>query len=172
MLSIVIDADGPPLALSATLSPLVRGVVEGIVGSATLVARTESDDIASIADASGCRLLVSPTFAEGFGRAMTYTGGAGVLVLGAGMQVGPEFWPVLADQLPVLGQRPAVTQPVRPGLIQRFRALRGAITRDQVLLLPPVLAREIGLAKEDPFARVYGKALVALPAQARRVPLG
>lgn len=172
MLSIVIDAEGPPLALSATLSPLVRGVVEGIVGSATLVARAETSDISSIADASGCRLLISPSFAEGFARAMTYTGGSGVLVLSAGVQVGPDFWPVLADHLPVLGQNPAVTQVTKVSLLQWLKALRGAVTREQALLLPPMLAREVGLEKLDPFARRYGKALVRLPVQARRLPLG
>jgi hypothetical protein len=171
MLSIVVDADAAPLALSATLSPLVRGVVEGLVGSATLIARAEHEDVSAIADGSGCRLLISPTFAEGFARAMTYTSGSGVLVMDAGVQVGPEFWPVLADILPVLGQNPAVTQ-FQGGLLARLRLLGGRVSRDQALLLPGPLAREIGLDKSDPFTRAYGKKLVTLRAEARRVQVG
>ena len=171
MLSIVVDADAAPLALSATLSPLVRGVVEGLVGGATLIARAENEDLSSIADASGCRLLVSPSFAEGFARAMTYTSGSGVLVMQAGVQVGPDFWPVLADILPVLGRSPAVTQ-VQGGLLARLRLMGGRVSRDQALLLPGALAREIGLDKIDPFTRAYGKTLVTLRAEARRVRIG
>lgn len=171
MLSIVVDADAAPLALSATLSPLVRGVVEGLVGGATLVARAENEDLSSIADASGCRLLVSTSFAEGFARAMTYTSGSGVLVMQAGVQVGPDFWPVLADILPVLGQSPAVTQ-FQGGLLARLKLLGGRVSRDQALLLPGALAREIGLDKIDPFTRAYGKTLVTLRTEARRVRIG
>ncbi|MCA0406536.1 MAG: hypothetical protein LCH39_10345 [Proteobacteria bacterium] len=171
MLSIIIDADGPPLALSATLSPLVRGVVEGIVGSAMLVVPKETDELTTIADAAGCRLLASSTFGEGFARAITYTNGSGVLVLSAGVQVGPEFWPVLADQLPVIGQVPAVTQLIKASIFQRISGFRGQVSRDQALLLPPALAREIGLEKADPFTRRYGNALITLPAQARRIAL-
>lgn len=169
MLSIIVDAQGPPLALSATLSPLVRGVVEGIVGSCTLVVPQAGDDLMSIADAAGCRVLVSPSFGEGFARAITYTNGSGVLVLDSGVQVGPEFWPVLADQLPVIGVQAAVTQLVKASILQRLVALRGQVSRDQALLLPPPLAREIGLQKADPFAQRYPGTLVTLPAQARRV---
>lgn len=172
MLSIIVDADASPLALSATLSPLVRGVIEGLVGSATVLARSQTQDITTIADATGCRLLISPTFEEGFARAMTYTGGAGVLLLTAGVQVGPDFWPILADHLPLLGQNPAVTQRVGGGLLARLKAVGGRVSRDQALLLPPALAREIGLAKADPFARRYGEALVTLRAEARKLKLG
>lgn len=171
MLSIIVDAEGPPLALSATLSPLVRGVVEGIVGSCTLIVARASDDLMTIADAAGCRVLVSPNFGEGFARAITYTNGSGVLALDAGVQVGPEFWPVLADQLPMIGQRPAVTQLVKASIFQRVASFRGQVSRDQALLLPPPMAREIGLQKADPFMQRYPSTLVTLPAQARRIPI-
>ncbi len=144
MLSIIIDANAPPLALSATLGPLVRGVVEGVVGGAILIIPHESEEILALADASGCRALVSPGFGAGFARAITYSKGAGVLVLKAGLQIGPDFWPVLVDQLPLLGQNPAVTQRRGGGILGRIARLQGRVSPDQALLLPPMLAREIG----------------------------
>ena len=60
-------------------------------------------------------------------------------------------------------------QLVKASILQRLVALRGQVSRDQALLLPPPLAREIGLQKADPFAQRYPGTLVTLPAQARRV---
>lgn len=180
MLTAVIDVRNEPLALTATLGPLVRGVVEGLVGTAVLVARAESADIAAIADAAGCRVLVADTWREGFARAVTNAPGAGILVLDTGIQLGPDFWPLLTDKLPLLGNRPAVTEPARPHgfpaparlLAEAFRAARGRVSREAALLLPPARAREIAQAKADPFAFRYGKALVRLRTGVTRVDLG
>lgn len=179
MLTAVIDVRGEPIQLTATLGPLVRGVVEGLVGTAMLVARHQSEDIASIADAAGCRILVAETWAEGFARAVTNAPGAGILVIDAGLQLGPDFWPLLADKLPVLGNRPAATEPaLRSGLTSPLRAmgdvfnnLTGRVTRESALLLPPGRARELAQAKVDPFAQRYGNMLVRLKASATRVDL-
>lgn len=180
MLTAVIDVRQEPLALTATLGPLVRGVVEGLVGTAVLVAREESDDLSSIADAAGCRVLIADSWREGFARAVVNAPGVGILVLDTGVQIGPDFWPLLADKLPVLGNRPAATEPAsRPGFASPiraagdfFNALTGRTNRDAVLLLPPGRAREIAQGKLDPFAVHYGKALVRLRASVTRVDVG
>lgn len=179
MLTAVIDVRSEPIQLTATLGPLVRGVVEGLVGTAMLVARHPNDDIASIADAAGCRILLAETWAEGFARAVTNAPGAGILVIDAGLQLGPDFWPLLTDKLPVLGNRPAATEPAtRAGFTSpmrvigdAFNQMTGRVTRDSALLLPPSRARELAQAKADPFAQRYGQMLVRLKASVTRVDL-
>ena len=179
MLTAVIDVRGEPIQLTATLGPLVRGVVEGLVGTAMLVARAQSEAVAEIADAAGCRFLIAETWAEGFARAVTNAPGAGILVLDSGLQLGPDFWPLLTDKLPVLGNRPAATEPaVNAGFASPLRMIGGVlnratgrVTRDSALLLPPSRARELAQAKADPFAQRYGQSLVRLKASVTRVDL-
>ena len=109
MFTAVIRARNEPLALAATLGPLVRGVVQGLVGSAILVAQEETPALREIADSAGCRILVAPTWPEGFARAVAVTGGAPLIVIDTGVMLGQEFWPLLADHMPLLGDRPAAT---------------------------------------------------------------
>jgi hypothetical protein len=45
--------------LAATLSSLVPGAAEGLVGDAVVIARRADDDIARVADAMGASLVVS-----------------------------------------------------------------------------------------------------------------
>jgi hypothetical protein len=167
MLTAVIDTRHGPKARAATLSPLVRGVVEGVIGTAILVNPKDDPDIMAIADSAGCRVLVAESWAEGFARAVTNANGAGILVMEAGLQLGPDFWPILTDALPVLGARPAASEPaprrgIFPSLAQIADSFRGRITRDCALLLPPSRARDIGLAKVDPFLVRYGSECVRL----------
>jgi hypothetical protein len=180
MLMAIIDARSAPMALTATLGPLVRGVVEGIIGTAILINPTDDPDIRMIADSSGCRVLLEPQWTDGFARAVTHSSGAGVLVLDAGVQLGPDFWPLLADNLPALGNRPAASLPaLAPGMaglasgaLYALKTLGGRPGRNAALLLPPRLAREIGQAKSDPFQVRYGKELARLKATVTRVDLG
>jgi hypothetical protein len=180
MLTVIIDAKPDPVALAATLSPLVRGAVEGIVGSAVLVGREASRDIAEIADAAGCRVLIAPRWPDGFARAVAGNSGAGMLVIDTGLLIGPEFWPMLADRLPLLGDRPAATssaaQQGLAGIGGYFRHLAGRAAgrsgRDAALLLPPRRAREIAAAKADPFSYSFGRDLARLDLAVRRLGQG
>lgn len=171
MFSAVIHARPAPLALAATLGPLVRGVVEGLVGSATLVASRQSDEIEEIADSAGCRVLVEADWAEGFSRVVANAGGAPLLVMDTGLMLGQEFWPVLADSLPLLGDRPAATEAEKPRSIlgRLFAAAASAPGRDQVLLLPGSVCRQVAQMKADPFTHRYAN-LARLPVAARRIP--
>jgi hypothetical protein len=85
--------------------------------------------------------------------------------------LGQEFWPVLADSLPLLGNRPAVTEAERPrSLLSRIFAAASSVPgRDQVLLLPGSVSRHLAQLKADPFTHRYAN-LARLPAAARRVP--
>lgn len=180
MLAAVIDARSNPMALAATLGPLVRGVVEGIIGRAIIVNARENDDIAMIADNAGCRLLIEPGWVDGYARAVTNSNGAGMLVLDAGLQVAPDFWPLLSDRLPALGNRPAATPPAhKAGAGRIFSEIRaglltfgGRVDRNSALLLPPGRAREIALGRADPYAMRYGGDLVRLESAVTRVALG
>lgn len=180
MLAAVIDARPEPMALTATLGPLVRGVIEGLIGSAILVVRARTSEIDQIADAAGCRVLVAEEWREGFARAVNNVPGLGILVLDTGLLVGPDFWPLLGDTLPMIGQRPAATEPaIRAGIGSPLRLAgrfwnkaTGQVDRDTALLLPPSRAREIAQAKADPYALRYGKELVRLSANVTRVELG
>lgn len=179
MLTAVIDVRPEPLALAATLGPLVRGVVEGLVGNAMLICRQSTEDLESIADAAGCRIVTAETWPEGFARASTLAPGSGLLVLDTGLQLGPDFWPVLADTLPALGARPAMSQPALgggmgglfDGLIEGVRTMGGRPSRNAALLLPPSRARDIALAKLDPYSVRFGAELVRLKASVTRVEL-
>lgn len=171
MFSAVIHARPAPLALAATLGPLVRGVVEGLVGSATLVVSERNADIEEIADSAGCRVLVAADWAEGFSRVVANAGGSPLLVMDTGLMLGQEFWPVLADSLPLLGDRPAATEAEKPRSIIRrlLAATSSAPGRDQVLLLPGSVSRQVAQMKADPFLHRYAN-LARLPVKARRVP--
>lgn len=175
MLTAVIDSRSGPMALASTLGPLVRGVVEGMIGTAVIVSPSADPDTTSISDSSGCRILTEPVWSDGFARAVTNAPGLGILVLEAGLMLGPDFWPLLADTLPVLGNRPAATLPADGGgWIGRLGLagmLKGRVSRESALLLPPSRARQIAQAKEDPFAVRYGKECVVLRSTATRVRL-
>lgn len=175
MLIAVIDSRSGPLALASTLGPLVRGVIEGMIGTAVIVSPEADHDTVSIANSSGCRVLAEPVWADGFARAVTNAPGLGILVLEAGLMVGPDFWPILADMLPVLGNRPAATLPSDGGgwltRIGIGGVLSGRVSRESALLLPPSLARRISQAKDDPFRVRYGKECVPLRSMATRVRL-
>lgn len=176
MFTAVIRARNEPLALAATLGPLVRGVVQGLVGSAILVAQDETPALHDIADSAGCRVLISPTWPEGFARAVAVTGGAPLIVIDTGVMLGQEFWPLLADHMPLLGDRPAVTLSA-PGntpfgaLKRLIGQIGGGVDAGSALLLPISTARMIAQAKADPFAFRYGKSLIRLNAGASRVKL-
>jgi|GEM_PF-1615356 len=164
MLVAIVDTRNDARALAATLSPLVRGVVEGLVGTAIIVTYRKDAEIGDIADHAGCRVIMADNWGEGFARAVIGANHAGFLVLDAGIQLPQGFWPDLADALPALGNRPAATMPSpRLGLLarlmQRMSVFRGQVSRESGLLLPPSRAREIALAKADPFAIRYGRAL-------------
>lgn len=170
----VIHARPAPMALAATLGPLVRGVVEGLVGSALMVTPERNDEIDEIADSAGCRVLVSSDWAEGFARAVAKSGGAPLLVVDTGVMLGQEFWPILADNLPMLGDRPAATAPVRASRLSEILTMRAfrrsrAVSRDQVLLLPGSFARSLAQSKSDPWLHRFDDRLEILPVSTRRV---
>lgn len=175
MFSAVIQARPAPLALAATLGPLVRGVVEGLVGSATLVAAARNAEIDEIADSAGCRVLVAADWAEGFSRVVASGQGSPLLVMDTGLMLGQEFWPVLADSLPLLGDRPAATAPLRSNRLAdllAMRRLRGIkrVSRDQLLLLPGSTSRQIAASRIDPWNFRFDDRLEILPVSAKRIP--
>jgi hypothetical protein len=175
MFHAVIHARPAPMPLAATLGPLVRGVVEGLVGSAMMVTASPSDDIDEIADSAGCRVLVSPDWAEGFARAVAISAGAPLLVVDTGVILGQEFWPVLADSLPMLADRPATTAPPRSSRLSEILTMRAfrrsrVVSRDQVLLLPGSFARALAQSKSDPWLHRFNERLEILPVSTKRVP--
>lgn len=165
MFSAIIRARPDPLALTATLSPLVRGVVEGMVGSAYLVADAQSAMLDEIADSAGCGVIIAPNWPDGFARAVAITKGTPLLVLDAGVMIGPEFWHVLADRLAYLGAAPAISR-AKAGW--SFSQLFSRMPKsDRALILPGSIARQIASARADPWRWRYGK-LVELPVETRR----
>lgn len=169
MLTTIVDVRPEPMALAATLAPLVRGVVEGMVGSAWLVATQEDRDVADIADSAGCRLIIVETWREGFARVVANASGSGLILIDTGLQLGPDFWPILADRLPFLGDRPAATEPAGGGFNALLGRAFGRANRDCALLLPQRRAREIARERLDPFAIRYGKSLSWIRASTTRV---
>lgn len=175
MFHAVIHARPAPMPLTATLGPLVRGVVEGLVGSAMMVTSSRNSEIDEIADSAGCRVVVARDWTEGFARAVAISAGAPLLVVDTGVILGQEFWPVLADSLPMLADRPASTAPLRSNRLAEIltmRALRRsrAVSRDQVLLLPGSFARKLAQAKTDPWQHRFDARMEILPVSTRRVP--
>lgn len=174
MFVVVVRVRPDPMALTATLGPLVRGVIEGLVGSAFLVAEQDSDDLQQVADSAGCRVIIAPDWAQGFARAVVNTAGAPLLVIDTGLLLGQDFWPTIADRLLLLGDRPAATEPAGGStliqrLVRRIGAMRGQADDASALLLPGSLARTIGQARGDPWRWAYGEALIRLPIRGSRV---
>jgi hypothetical protein len=174
MFVVVVRARSEPMALAATLGPLVRGVIEGLVGSAYLIAEAETPDLGEIADSAGCRILTAPTWPEGFARAVVNTAGAPLLVIDTGLLLGQDFWPTIADRMPLLGDRPAATEPadgapLAARIKRRIAAMRGQVDEASALLLPGSLARNIGQSKGDPWRWPYGESLIRLPVKGSRV---
>jgi hypothetical protein len=177
MFTVILHARPDPMALTATMGPLVRGVVMGLVGSAFLISNRANETLDEIADAAGARLLLAANWPEGFGRAVASSNGGGLIVLDTGVMLGQDFWSILADMSAFLGDRPAIThnQP-QPGFLALlaqvpgyFRAARGIPHQDQAIVMPGRVAREIARLKADPFAFSYGTSLVRLPSQTMRI---
>lgn len=181
MYAVIIRARPESLALAATLAPLVRGVVEGLVTSAVLVADSDGGDVADIADAAGCRILVAADWKEGFARAVALGCEGGVLVLDTGILLPQEFWPVLTEHRPLIVDRPAATRSARRrGLLHLMRKIRdwlipdvselgGIADTDRALLLPASLTRDIARKGADPFAYAFGKDLLRLDIKVKRI---
>lgn len=175
MFTAVVRARDEPMALAATLGPLVRGVVQGLVGSAILVASSASEDMAEISDAAGCRLLIEPDWVEGFARAVSLSAGRALIVVETGTVLGEGFWEVLADQAPLFGDRPAVTRPAAGGgILARLAGflpgLAPQLGPERVLLLPGSRARAIAQARLDPWRAVTLGESVELDVPVRRLP--
>lgn len=181
MYAVVIRARPQSLALAATLAPLVRGVVEGLVGTAVLVAEQEDSDIREIADAAGCRIITAASWPEGFARAVAQGNGDGVLVMDTGILLPQDFWAILMDHLPLLTDRPGATRSARRrGLLHLMRKIRdwiipdlselgGIADADRALLIPPALARLIAQKQADPFTHAFGRDLLRLGVKVSRV---
>jgi hypothetical protein len=177
MFAVILRARPDPLALTATMGPLIRGVVMGLVGSAFLVADAQDKALEDIADASGARLLVAGTWPEGFARAIASHKGGGLIVMDTGLMLGQDFWPVLTDMAAILGDRPAITKlPAANKIADVFRAtpfslraMRGVPHPDQAIVMPGSIARDIARIKADPFTYPYGKSLMILPSSSLRI---
>lgn len=173
MFTAIIRARPHSLALAATLAPLVRGVVQGLVGSAILVAEQDHPDLQEIADSAGCRVLLAPTWAEGFARAVAQASGSPVLVLDTGLLLAQDFWPLLADRLPMMGDRPAATRPAAgKGALLPLRRfigrMNGRLDAGSAVLLTGARARAIAQRKDDPWLVPHGTDLLVLPSTGLR----
>lgn len=176
MLEAVVRTRNEPLALAATLGPLVKGVVEGLLATAVLVAEAPDEPLRQIADAAGCRLVEAP-WAAGF--AEVARGGSPLLVIDCGVVLAEGFWPHWRDVGAGIAGRPAATRAHLPFGMSAFgaagakliRRIQGSVSTDEALILPSALAAALARDAVDPFARIYGPALVRLKAGSFRIGL-
>lgn len=163
------------MAVAATLGPLVRGVVEGLIGTVILVADEDNPDLAAIADSAGCRVVTAQDWPQGFARAVTIAGGAPVILLDTGIVLADGFWPALVKQMPQLLDRPGATG-LDAGFSWRrigrwLRHWRGKVDQDRAILLPASRARQIAREKRDPWAMNFRADLVEIQSIAYKLPI-
>ncbi|MBY0612884.1 MAG: hypothetical protein K2P80_11950 [Beijerinckiaceae bacterium] len=173
MLTLVVRAGTEPLPLIETLTPLVAGIVMGLLGRSYLVCTGgASPEIASVAQDAGADVIAASDWAAGLAEAANRARSAShLIVIDAGVLVDAAFWPSVERFLRLSGARPgivgatSVKQGVAASLRSSIGGLVAKVDADQVLLVPPALA------DGDVWRKRYGGKLVLLDSQSQRLTL-
>ncbi len=96
-------ADVAPEAIVRSLSALVRGAVEGLIGDVT-IAGAAGDQLAEIADHAGCGFVEVADPAQGLFRGITASRGPALFLLQAGYAPNAGFIEEAGDLLASLGR--------------------------------------------------------------------
>ena len=91
-----------PEALAVTLSALVPGVVEGLIGDAIILARRADPDIAKVAEATGAALVIAKPGGDPWRTGAALARRAWMLCLESG-DVPAEGWVRALDRFVTLG---------------------------------------------------------------------
>lgn len=173
MLTLVVRAGAEPLPLIETLTPLVAGIVMGLLGRSYLVSPGgASAEIAGVAQDAGADIIAAADWPAGLEEAAQRARSAShLVVIDAGVLVDAAFWPSVERFLRLSGGRPGIvgaTSVTRGGVASAWRGLvglGGKVDADQVLLVPPAAVAG------DVWRRRYGGRLVLLESLSRRLTL-
>lgn len=114
-LSAVVLCEGSDQAAVATLSTLVSGVAAGVLSEVVLVGRTDSEELARVADVAGCNLLTSTgTRGAALAAGAAATRAPWLLFLNAGLMLDPGW----ADETGGFIQRMALAPKPRAALFR------------------------------------------------------
>ncbi len=98
MLSVIILAELDAAPLARTISAIVPGIAEGLVGDGHVLATTTTPQIEAVADAAGCDLHAG-SLVDTLKTALSHARGSDVLLLPAGAMPEPGWWLEVADHL-------------------------------------------------------------------------
>jgi len=166
MLTLIIRAGSDPEALVETLSPLVAGVVNGLIGRSILVETDgASAEIAKVADEAGAERLTAPDWSAGLAAAQARAGTDRLIVADAGVIAGEGFFPALERFLRNGARSPetiAATR-IRRGALGVLGAALGRLDPDQIVVAPR--RGDLGPL----WGRSYGRRLTLLETTSYRV---
>ena len=177
MLTLVVRAGAQPLPLIETLTPLVAGVVKGLVGRSYIVCNageghTPPADIARVAEDAGGDLIIAASWAAGVKDAAQRSKNAShCIVIDAGVLIDPSFWPAAERFLRLASSREGVigaTSAKRGLVVAAWRSvdrITGRTNADQVMLVSP------GAIVGDVWNRRYGHNLVPIDSTSHRLKL-
>lgn len=165
MLSAIVRSGAGPEALGRSLAPLVRGVVEGLVGEVVVLAAPGDADSARVAEASGASLLIAEDWGEGWARAAKLARCDRLLAIEAGVLLPEAFWPDLAERLAAGASAPLATRGAAGPFVRFMSRLGGRPDRGQALVLPRALV------DGDPWLKPLRPGLMAAAAH-RLTPAG
>ena len=171
MLTLVIRAGEAAEPLVESLTPLVAGVVNGLVGSVFIVAMGEAGaepalDIAAVASEAGATLIAAKSWQDALADVSARSRAPYVGFIDGGVVVDEFFWPAIERFLRQAQAKPgvAVTRS-HSGLRESLSPLRrwlGGVGPDQVVIVPAAMARQ------DPWSQRH-RGLVRLESWSRRL---
>ena len=171
MLTLVIRAGESAEPLVESLTPLVAGVVKGLVGSVFIVSVAEAasatePDIAAVASEAGATLIVAKSWQAALADVSARSRAPYVGVIDSGVVVDEFFWPAIERFLRQAQAKPGIAA-TRSHLALRERLLPlrrwlGGVGPDQVVIVPASTARQ------DPWSQRH-RGLVRLESWSRRL---
>lgn len=135
MITAIIRSETGARALVRTLAPLVRGVVEGVLGAVLIGARPTDAESRLIGEESGARVLETGNWRDALALAAAQAPGGLLLAIDSGVVLGEAFWPEVQEALASGLDGPFVTRPADERPADRLmRRLSGRITPMQAVI--------------------------------------
>ncbi len=165
MITLIIRAGTSAPLLVETLSPLVEGVVQGLVGRLILVSTGDLPEIEAIAQEAGAELVISATWAEGLQLATAQVRTLWVLLVDAGVVAEPSLWTSCERHVRLDGKIAASC--LETGFVESFLKLLsrmlGKINHSQLVLIK---TKDI---RGGVWGQSFGSRLTILPTRSRRI---
>ncbi len=169
MISIIIrveklDGRDPGRLLAETVTPLVSGVVQGIVGRLIIVDVSGLPKVGAIAEEAGAVLIKAANWQSGLDEAARHLMTDWVLVFDCGVLTEPSLWPCLERHIRAGGDFVGVSQ-IQWSLKRAVYQFLGRIMVDQAVL---IRRRNIN---NQIFEKSFGKKIMVMQTRTIRLKL-